>query len=399
MAHDGANMEDIETFPSFAEIDAIGACPHPVLRNLRITQAYYELSTATARRIGAAANWCTFATWASKQAGQSIRGDDLGRKIEETFARSDAVQLAVARIRDLRRAAGRAVDDDASLAAIREACAPLLTVGRVSDAVARGNKKVFDEIGREFARFLGVIAKPGADSHAVEEFCAGLRPGDPPVGQRLLAEAFRDYYRAMTLTETKARAERMLLAALRVGLHEQTRLQPEIEEALNAPLPDPAELRRRLVQSLLHGIEGGIHGRVAESLTRLPHWHGVLDEVAEHLAERLRPLVRAVVTKELMTLTVDQTTLHLGSDLTGSFPALLATIADRELAEFVSRVDPTRDTLRGSGSRDWAALPGRMHFIADLFRLYLETPGLFRAPFTPEQLATIADGHTPDGQL
>ena len=165
---------------TLAEIDAIGARPHSVLRNLRITQAHYELSTATVRRIGSAANWCTFATWASKQAGQSVRGDDLGRK---------------------------------------------------------------------------------------------------------------------------------------------------------------------------------------------------------------------------MTLTLDQTTLHLGSDLTGSFPALLATIADRELGEFVSRVDPTRDTVRRSGSHDWAALPGRMHFIADLFRLYLETPGLLRAPFTPEQLATIADGHTPDGQL
>jgi len=392
-------MENIERFPSLAEIDTIGACPHPVLRNLRITQAYYELSTATARRIGSAANWCTFATWASKQAGQSIRADDLGRKIEDTFARSDAAQLAVARIRDLRRAAGRAVDDDAPLAAIREACAPLLTVGRVSDAVARGNKKVFDEIGREFARFLGVMADSGADSRAVEKFCAGLRPGDPPMGQRLLADAFRDYHRAKTLSDTKARAERMLLAALRIGQHEQTRLQPEIEEALNAPLPDPAALRWRLVQALLHGIEGGINGRVAESLTRLPHWHGVLDEVAGHLAERLRPLVRAGVTQELMTLTLDQTTLHLGSDLTGSFPAALTTIADRELAEFLGGVDPTRDTLRGSGSHDWAALPGRMHFIADLFRLYLETPGLFRAPFTPEQLGVIAHGRTPDGRL
>ena len=94
-------MEDIERFLSLAEIDTIGACPHPVLRNLRITQAYYELSTATARRIGSTANWCTFATWASKQAGQSIRGDDLGRKIEDTFVRSDAVQLTVDRIRDL----------------------------------------------------------------------------------------------------------------------------------------------------------------------------------------------------------------------------------------------------------------------------------------------------------
>ncbi len=343
-------MRESETFPSLAEIDTIGACPHPVLRNLRITQAYYELSTATARKIGSAANWCTFATWASKQAGQSIRGDDLGRKIEDAFARSDAVQLAVARIRDLRRAAGRAVDDSASLAAIREACALLLTVGRVSDAVARGNKKVFEEIGREFARFLGVMASPGAGSRAVEEFCAGLRPGDPPAGQRLLAAAFRDYYRALTLTETKARAERMLLAALRIGLHEQTRLQPEIEEALNAPVPDPVELRQRLVQALLHGIEGGIRGRVAGTLPRSPRWHGVLDEVAGHLAEQLRPLVRAVVTEEFMTLTLDETTLHLGSDLTGSFSWPLATIADGELAEFVSGIDPTRDTLRGSGT-------------------------------------------------
>ncbi len=332
-------MGEIGTFPSLADIDAIGACPHPVLRNLRITQAYHELSTAMARKIGSAANWCTFATWASKQAGQSIRGEDLGRKIEEAFARSEAVRRAVGRIRDLRRAAGRALDDRTSLAAIREACAPLLTVGRVSDAVARGNKKVFDEIGREFARFLHMMANSGADSTAVEEFCAGLRPGDPPVGQRLLAAAFRDYHRAMTLTDAKAHAERMLLAALRIGLHEQTRLQPEIEEALNAPVPDPAELRRRLVQALVHGIK--------ESLARAPRWHGVIDEVAGHLAERLRPLVRAVVTEELMTLT----------------------------------------------------LADRMHFIADLFRLYLDAPSLFQPPFTPEQLGVIAEGRTPDGTL
>ena len=384
-------MGEIGTFPSLADIDAIGACPHPVLRNLRITQAYHELSTAMARKIGSAANWCTFATWASKQAGQSIRGEDLGRKIEEAFARSEAVRRAVGRIRDLRRAAGRALDDRTSLAAIREACAPLLTVGRVSDAVARGNKKVFDEIGREFARFLHMMANSGADSTAVEEFCAGLRPGDPPVGQRLLAAAFRDYHRAMTLTDAKARAERMLLAALRIGLHEQTRLQPEIEEALNAPVPDPAEFRRRLVQALVHGIK--------ESLARAPRWHGALDEVAGHLAERLRPLVRAVVTEELMTLTLAETTLHLGSDLTGSFPAELTTLADLELVEFVSGVDQTRDTLRGSGTDDWARLTDRMHFIADLFRLYLDAPSLFQPPFTPEQLGVIAEGRTPDGTL
>jgi hypothetical protein len=40
-----------------------------------------------------------------------------------------------------------------------------------------------------------------------------------------------------------------------------------------------------------------------------------------------------------------------------------------------------------------------MHFIADLFRLYLDTPNLFQPPFTPAQLGVIADGRTPDGGL
>lgn len=165
--------------PSLADIEAIGAWPQPILRNLRITQAYHELSIAMARVTGSGANWCTFATWASKQAGQSIRGDDLGRKIEDAFRGAEAVQRVVERIRDVRRAAGRAVDASTVLSAIREACAPLLTVTRVAEAVARGNKKVFDEIGREFARFLAVLEAGGADT-AVDAFCGSLRPGDPP---------------------------------------------------------------------------------------------------------------------------------------------------------------------------------------------------------------------------
>lgn len=57
--------------PGVAEIDRIAALPDPVVRNLWITQSYAELSVAFARRTGGGANWCTFATWASKQAGRS----------------------------------------------------------------------------------------------------------------------------------------------------------------------------------------------------------------------------------------------------------------------------------------------------------------------------------------
>ena len=55
----------------------IASITNPVLRNLRITECYHRLSVAMAQRIGQSANWCTFATWASKQAGQTIRGEDI----------------------------------------------------------------------------------------------------------------------------------------------------------------------------------------------------------------------------------------------------------------------------------------------------------------------------------
>jgi hypothetical protein len=378
--------------PSLADIEAIGAIAQPVPRNLRITQAYHELSAAVALVTGSGANWCTFATWASKQAGQSIRGDDLGRRIEDAFREAEVVRRVVERIRDARRAAGRAVDASTVLSAIREACAPLLTVTRVAEAVARGNKKVFDEIGREFARFPALRGTVDVDAAAIDAFCEGLRPGDPPDGQRLLAAAFRDYDVAHAIADDKARAERMLLANVRIGLHEQTRLQPEIAEALNAPLPDPAVVRRRLVAALFPSAE-----RLPEPLAR--RVSGALDEMGARFLDRLRAIVRAVVTEELMTLVLPDGTLRLGRDLTGGFPSQLRSLVDPELVDLLRAVNPTTDAPRGSGADDWASLPQRMHFIADLFRMQHANAALFQAPFTPDQLRSIAAGRTPDGAL
>ena len=103
---------------------------------------------------------------------------------------------------------------------------------------------MFQEIGREFARFLALLESAGADPEdAIERFCAALRPGAPPDGQDHLRAAFRGYHHALTATDAKARAEGLLLANLRIGLHEQTRLQPEILEALNAPVIDHRAVR------------------------------------------------------------------------------------------------------------------------------------------------------------
>src|SRR5262245_26507697 len=332
--------------PSVADIETIGACPSPVLRNLRITHAYHQLTTATASVVGPGANWCTFATWASRQAGQTIRSEDLGRKIEEAFAASDAVHDVVARVRDLQRAAGRAIDANAALGAIRDACAPLLSVARVAHAVARGNKRVFDEIGAEFAHFVTVLGPRPGDDGALENFCAHFRAGDPPEGQRLLATAFRDYHRARGLTDPKARAERMFVANARIGLHEQTRLQPEIADALNAPVPDPVVVARRVFEALFPGRLGPVPGS-----------HRALAEVSGRLLEPLRAVVRRIVTEELMTFTLpDGRALRLGMDLTGDFPPHLTKLDDPEVVGFVRTVDPTPDSLRGSGAEDWTDL-------------------------------------------
>jgi hypothetical protein len=68
--------------PNMADIRRIGLINNAVLRNVLITQSYYELSQMIMSRTGSVANWCTFATWASKQAGQSIRKEDLQRTLE-----------------------------------------------------------------------------------------------------------------------------------------------------------------------------------------------------------------------------------------------------------------------------------------------------------------------------
>lgn len=67
----------LTTGPGVDTVTAIAAMDNIALRNLQITQCYAELSTAMRMRTGAAADWCTFATWASRQAGNTIRGEDF----------------------------------------------------------------------------------------------------------------------------------------------------------------------------------------------------------------------------------------------------------------------------------------------------------------------------------
>jgi hypothetical protein len=93
--------------PTVAHVERVASHNDPVVRNLQITQCYHELSRALAARTGGApGNWCTFATWASKQAGQTIRKEDLARAFERGFAESPEATRAEERAAAAIRSAG-----------------------------------------------------------------------------------------------------------------------------------------------------------------------------------------------------------------------------------------------------------------------------------------------------
>jgi hypothetical protein len=282
-------------------VERISTLADPILRNLQITQCYHELSAILAARTGLSANWCTFATWASKQAGQTIRKEDLARTLENTLGESSVITLAVEKVVAAARRMGSAVDPIGINLAIWKAVGPDAVIKRTSDAVGRGNKKVFEEIGREFARFITACSKDTVfDESKIAQFCAALRSGDPPEGQRYLRQAFSHYYQAFFENDARQRAELQFLANLEIGFHEQTRLQPEIAESLDAALLNTEELKDRLIAGIFPA--GGLILRARLFVKRL--WGGPtpLDLAIGALATEIRRHLHLAITEHLMTL-------------------------------------------------------------------------------------------------
>jgi hypothetical protein len=377
--------------PNVDEVDRIARLRDPIIRNLQITQCYYEISQSVAPLAGPSANWCTFATWASKQAGQTIRTEDLVHAFEERFYVSTEATALLQNIVTRVRRWGAELETQNLKTAVLQALNPGEALARASDAVARGNRKVFQEIGREFARFLATFHDDTRfDPDKIARFCASLRPGDPPDGQRVLGEAFGAYCEARHAEDAKDKSELMLLANLRAGFHEQIRLQPEIAEALHTSLPNPEELKRKLLANLVSGF--WIRSDLAQFSGR-SLW-------LDRLVHEINRLIGQVITEHLMTLHLPGgEVVRLGRDLTTTFPPVLAEIRNPKLRQMLAQTDPTPDSLVGSGATDWANFKERMQFITDFLRAYQELPQLFDAPFTPEQVISLKSGRKPSGRL
>lgn len=383
--------------PTIGEVEHIAQLTEPVMRNLQITQCYHELSAVIAARTGLSANWCTFATWASKQAGQTIRKEDLARTWEMLLNASTATTAAQSVVVSAQRF-GTKHEPRKIRKSVWSVLNPAAAIDRASAAVARGNQKVFDEIGREFARFIASCANDADyDAERIARFTDKLHPGDPPKGQRYLKQAFTRYYQAFFEADFKARLELLLLANLEIGFHEQTRLQPEIAAALDAAFIKPKDFTRRLLRALFP--YRGWLARLRLWLMRLFTGPTPFDAAVNALLLEVRRLARLVITEHMMTIDLAGTRLKLGDDLRAEFPLELRTITNADLRTLLERVDPTPDSLDGSGATDWAALTDRIHFIADMFRCYQTTPALFDPPFTADQVIALKAGQVPIGRL
>ena len=377
--------EELTEAPDPHEVARIAAMRDPILRNLEITHCYSRLAGAMALRTGSGANWCTFATWASKQAGTTIRGEDLTALLRIRLGRRAELLHPIESLwrRLLRR--GLLEPDTRLGRLVAELHTPFDALERASEAVSRGNKKVFEEIGLEFARYL----------HAADEvqaFLDSLKPGDPPDGQRLLRQAFQRYQRSLGEGDERVRAALLLTANLEIGLHEQTRLQPEIREALDAASVTQGDLGRRILEALLP------RGTRARRAVPDPLAAAVLHRIAVRIERHGAELARGVITRSLMVLSLPGRILYLGAHLADPFPEALQTVTDVDLEALIGRFEPV-GPVDDCGARDWSALDQRMHYILHLFRSCHERPELASPPFTAAQLASIRSGAIPTGDL
>lgn len=340
--------------------DQIGraiSSPDPVLANLRITVTHYRLSLALREIVSpeAGANFHTWATWGSKQAGATIRQEDVPHVRALALLTGGGLGLlGTAEVRH--RLGGTRLLASTTGTLLGSWGIHALTqqlLDHASRMILGGNITVIDDIGRQTARFVSTFhGHPEPDAQRLEVFLGALRPGPSAAGgQTLLKNAFTHYYQARHAQDLNEKHEQMLLANLYTILHEHIRLQPYIAGAM------PLLARRLTTQRLLNFYIG---------------------------------LRKMSVGKDVVPL----------DDV--DCPCTLRHLENAELLGFLGGPggwDRTPDSLLGSHAANWADIHDRMNFICDLFRTYHFAPGLFIAPYTDAQCVDIAAGRLPRGVL
>jgi hypothetical protein len=406
----------------------------PVLRNLLVTQGYHELSAAHACALGHKnVTWFSFATWSSKVVGAFIQNERLPTLLRRWVDGSDEASDRLARLnQQLTSLRGRI--QDAPAVALDMALRSAINDTRMY--LATGNTEVFLELAPVFGGFVrafGSDRRPDLDRLA--RFTATLRVGPPEPdrvaidasthelrlvgrgGQTLLAEAVGHYYAAKFEADPKRRAELMLLGNAKIGLHEQTRLQTYIEEALGAPIANMLAVARRKLLKL-----------APRDAALSARWAELAERQLSSVVPYAQMLFSRFATELMMALKLPDGAVGLAADLppvSGQplYPDALRSIADPELAALLarfaapgaragavrnplalgtgsgpllSRLSPLR--VR-SGATDWCSLHQRMRFILELFRSRQQNQRLLEPVFRLDQITALERGMIPAGPL
>ena len=227
-----------------------------------------------------------------------------------------------------------------------------------------------------------------ADPVALQRFLDRLEPGEPPEGQRYLRQAFAHYERRRHESDPRVRAQLAVLANLEVGFHEQTRLQPEIREALDAAYATKEDLGRRALEAVFPSA---------------PRWWPVVRRPAAAVAGVVAAgtqrassnLAREVITESFMVMSLPERVLALGAHLDDAYPDELREPSDAELTELIARFEPVPPDPDDCGARDWSVLEQRMHYIVHLFCAFHLREELSRPPFTPNRWRASAGASCP----
>lgn len=379
--------------PTVAEVARIAAIQNRVLRNLEITECYAQLSQAMRARTGGDANWCTFATWASRQAGVTIRGEDLLDGFRRRIGAAAGLFAPWQAINRWLLRKGLFAPESKLGRIVAEIHTPFDGFEHSSEQVAIGNRKVFEEIAHEFARFLATVPADAVVAGAeFRAFAAGLKAGPPPDGQDFLREAFSYYQQQRHEADPTTRAALLLLANLTIGLHEQTRLQPQIAAAVDTPVTTAEELGQRVLLVLFPGASEWPR-LLLRPVRASVGW------IAKGIRRGAIMLTRETVTGSLMVLGLPNAVLALGRNLDAPIPATFVPVSQPMLRRFLEEHDLCGDGTGDCGATDWSDLPQRMHYILHLFRAFAHEHTLFARPFSAEEVAQFRAGVVPDGRL
>ena len=249
---------------------------------------------------------------------------------------------------------------------------------RMAEALSDGNLRIFAEMAPVVVRFLDLVAGDAVrDDDKLEAFLHTLKPGaSEQGGQEMLGRALSAWYRAAHTEDPRTRSQLVLLGNARMGWHEQTRVQPDIEEALGAPL------RGRLGDELTLALRrrvSGLPGFIRRPLL------GVARAMEPALLNSAALTIKQGATRHMMRYATPQEDVPLGHDLApragvALYPPHLQKLDDPELCALLAELGSTDGDTSGRGASDWADFRQRMGFIVALFRSRQCDTSLFATP-------------------